>query len=411
MTEKNQIKYKLSNGITLLYDKIPGNKSFILSISALVGSRDDLHGKEGLAHFLEHQLFRRNQKHSYSKIAREFERTGTLYNAFTEHEMTVYFLKSLNEHFQKVYRLISDFIVCPVFDKRDYNKEKKIILEEIKSYQDDPEEFIFDLGNELLYPKHPLGNIITGTEKSLSKIELNDLEEFYEKHYYPENIILSFVGDLPFELVRDLSEEIFQNYYKTKSEKSQKKLPENSPKTKSLKKPIEQSHVLLLKRFDNIDVDYILKLRLLSYFLGESPSSLVYSNLREKSGLVYNTFSNLEQYTDTSALQIYFATDKNSIEKSLKLIDDITKKINEKKISKELFVISKNAMIAQHIYKLELPYEKMMNNIREIQLDGNFAFKDDFIEKMKKLKFEEFAEFASEAFSTNEWSKIELLQK
>ena len=178
MTENSQIQHKLTNGITLLYDRIPGNKSFILSISALAGSRDDFPGKEGLAHFVEHQLFRRNQKNSYSKIAREFERTGTLYNAFTEHELTMFFLKSLNEHFEKVYTLLTDFIVCPVFDSKDYAKEKKIILEEIKSYQDDPEEFIFDLGNEVLYPKNPLGGIITGTEKSVENIALNDIEQF-----------------------------------------------------------------------------------------------------------------------------------------------------------------------------------------------------------------------------------------
>lgn len=397
--------------MTLLYDRIPGNKSFILSIAVLAGSRDDFQGKEGLAHFVEHQLFRRNKKNSYSKIAREFERTGTLYNAFTEHELTVYYLKSLNEHFSKVYGLITDFIVCPVFDKKDFQKEKKIILEEIKSYQDDPEEFIFDLGNEVLFPKHPLGSIITGSEKSLELIELSDVEEFFEEKYFPENIVLAFVGDLPFELVRDKSEEIFANYSKKITKRKIHDLPPNKSTSKVIKKSIEQSHTLLLKRFDSIDPDSILKLRLLSYYLGESPSSMIYNNLREKSGLAYNAFSNLEQYTDTSALQVYFATDKDNISKSIQIIDDILKKIKEKKISKELFQISKSAMIAQHIYKLEIPYEKMMNNIREIQLDGNFTFKDDFIDNMKKLKLIDFSDFAANLLSDDNWSKVQLIQR
>lgn len=411
MSDINQIQHKLSNGITLLYDRIPGNKSFILSIAVMVGSRDDLPEKGGLAHFVEHQLFRRNQKYSYSKIAREFERTGTLYNAFTEHEMTLFFLKSLNEHFEKVYSLLTDFIICPVFDQKDFLKEKKIILEEIKSYQDDPEEFIFDLGNEVLFPNHPLGGIITGTEKSVNNIELSDIENFFENKYYPENLAISFVGDLSFEKVLEISEKIFGNYAKLKNPRNNPKLPKFTAKTKTIKKSIEQSHLLLLKRFDNLDAEFILKMRLLSYYLGESPSSLVYNKLREKSGLAYNAFSNLEQLTDSSYLQIYFATDKENINKSMIIIDDILRKINDKKISKDLFVISKSAMIAQHIYKMELPYEKMMNNIREIQLNGNFAFRDDFIEKMKKIKFEDFREFASEVLGTENWSRVQLLQR
>ncbi|OGU56955.1 MAG: hypothetical protein A2X64_05685 [Ignavibacteria bacterium GWF2_33_9] len=411
MFEENQIQYKLPNGITLLYDKVPGNKSFIISITTLAGSRDDFKGKSGLAHFVEHQLFRRNEKNSYSKIAREFERTGTLYNAFTEHEMTLFFLKSLNEHFEKVYRLLTDFFICPVFDAKDFQKEKKIILEEIKSYQDDPEEFIFDLGNEVLYPKNPLGGIITGTEKSIEKIEMEDIREFFEKYYFPENIVISFVGDIPFDQVRDISEKIFSDYSKPKTERVRAKLPENIVRSKVMKKSIEQSHILLLRRFDTVDAEFSLKMRLLSYCLGESPSSMVYHNLREKSGLVYNAFSNLEQYTDTNVLQLYFAIDKENIDKSMKILDEIEEKIKSKKISRELFTISKSAMIAQHIYKLEIPYEKMMNNVKEYQLNGNFVFRDDFIEKMKLIKYEEFSDFAAKIISEQDWSGVKLLQR
>lgn len=411
MIKNNLTQVELPNGIRLLYDNIPGYRSFILSISVLIGSRQDPKGKEGLAHFIEHQLFRRNQKYSYTKIAREFEKTGTLYNAFTEHEITVFYLKSLNENFNKVYHLLSDFIICPVFNKSDYLKEKKIILEEIKSYQDDPEEYIFDLGNEIVYPKHPLGRLITGTEKTLENISLDDLITHFNTYYNSKNIVISLVGDIPFEQFYEITAEIFNDFKSGEEVTNSEKLPPIKTKEKIYRKNIEQSHILLLKRIDDISPDYILKLKLLSYFLGESPSSLIYHSLREKSALVYNIFSNLEQYKDTNVLQIYFATDKEQIEKSFKILDNIFQKIIDKKVSKELFQISKNAMIAQHIYKMELPYERMMNDIRAIQLNESYSYISHFIDKIKSISFNEFIQFSSNLLSQNDWSKVQFLQK
>jgi len=262
MKESTITQTKLPNGIRLIYDQVPNYRSFILSISVLIGSRQDPKGKEGLAHFIEHQLFRRNQKYSYTKIAREFERTGTLYNAFTEHEITVFYLKSLNENFEKVYQLLSDFIVCPVFNKNDFLKEKKIILEEIKSYQDDPEEFIFDIGNQIVYPKHSLGRLITGTEKTLENISLDDIIAHFSTYYNSNNIVISLVGDIPYDRFYDISYKIFQDFKVGDELKENEKLPPIKIYEKTFRKTIEQSHVLMLKRIDNTDPNNILKLQL-----------------------------------------------------------------------------------------------------------------------------------------------------
>lgn len=411
MEDSNQKLVVLPNGLRLLYEHLPNYKSFILSISVLAGSRQDPNKKEGLAHFVEHQLFRRNENYTNTQIAKEFERTGTLYNAFTEHEITVFYLKSLNENFTKVYTLLTDFFVKPVFNEKDFEKEKKIILEEIKSYYDDPEELIFDLGNEIIYPKHSLGRLITGTEKTLENITLQDIKQFFNQYYTSTNILISFIGNIPFEQFFELSSKIFSDFPSAEIPKKTEKLPTFTPKSKILKKSIEQSHILMLKRIDNVEPDLILNLKLLSYFLGESPSSMIYNQLREKSALVYNSFTNLEQYIDTNVLQIYFATDKNKLDKSFEIIDEIFNKIKNGKISKDLFNISKNAMVAQHIYKIELPFEKMMNTLRSIQLNEKYPLNDNFISKLKLIKFEEFLEFSKAIISENSWSKVEILQR
>lgn len=407
---QNKKVVSLSNGITLIHEQINHGNSFMLSITANAGSRDDFEGKDGLAHFVEHILFRRNKKQTNTQLAKEFEKTGTVYNAFTEQEATTFYLKGLNEKFVQVFKLISRFFVCPIFEKKDFEKEKTIIVEEIRSYQDDPEEYILDLGNEALFPKHPLGKMITGTEKSLKKIELTDIENFFKLNYVASNLIISFVGNIDFDIVQKVADENLSQIEPREIHKTIQPLPQNVIAEKIVKRSLEQSHILSQIRIDNLDENNFTKLKLLSYYLSESPSSVIYNQLREKYGLVYNVFTNVEQFAETSILQLYYATQLDNLEKSERIINDIFKKIQDKKINKELFNLSKSALIAQHIYRMESPYEIMIHNLKEWIYDGKYAY-NNFIPKIKQVNLDDFAEFSSNLLSNCNWSVVKLLQR
>jgi predicted Zn-dependent peptidase len=400
----------LPNHIKLIYDYVPSLKSFSLGISVMVGSREDPLEKPGIAHFLEHQLFRRNLHRTSTQTSKEFERTGTINNAFTESEYTVYFIKSLNNNFKKVFQLLADFFLCPVFDERDFKKEQKIILEEIKSYQDDPEENIFDLGNSLAFSHHTLGNPIAGTVKSVSHFKQNDIYDFFKRYYSSDNIVISYSGSHPIEFVRNFAFELFKDFSNHTPTQVRTPLPNNTIDKLIINRKIEQSHILLLKRFDNIDSDFVLKLKLLNYILGEGPSSFINQNIREKQAISYSAFSLVEHFTDTNLIEIYFATDKKAISKTKDLLNEIFEKITNKKISKQLFAISKNALLAQNIYKSESSYERMLNNIRLYQLDGNFEFDRDFQKNLNAIDYAEFLDWASNIFADNKFSEVQILQ-
>lgn len=408
-TEQLQI-IELQNNIKLIYDYMPALKSFSLGISVMVGSREDPFDKPGVAHFVEHQLFRRNMHRTSTQTTREFERTGTINNAFTESEYTVFFIKSLNENFKKVFKLLADFILCPIFDQRDFRKEQKIILEEVKSYQDDPEEYIFDLGNSLVFPNHTLGNPIAGTIESVSHFQQDDISNFFEKFYFADNIVLSYSGSHSIDEISDFANELFKDFKNHNDKFKRQALPNYTVDNLVIKRKIEQSHILLLKRFDNIAPDYIMNLKLLNYIIGEGPSSFINQNIRERQAIAYSAFSTIEHFTDTNLMQIYFATDKKAIAKSKDLLTDIFEKISNRKISRDLFAISKNALLAQNIYKTETTYERMLNNIRLYQLDGNLDYDRNFIKNIKAIKYDEFLLWASDLFKDNKFSEVQILQ-
>jgi len=399
----------LPNGIKLIYNYFPGIKSFVLSITSLAGSRQDFEGKDGLAHFVEHILFRRNRDFTNSQLAREFEKTGTIYNAFTEQELTCFYLKGLNEKFEEVFNLISKFFTCPVFDKKDFEKERKIILEEIRSYEDDPEEYILDVGNELIFPNHPLGRHITGTEESLMKITLDDIQKYFYEYYSPNNLLVAYVGNLPFNQIEDM---VIRKLGELKPHPVAiqiNDIPENVIPLMDLTRDLEQSHFLYQMRIDNLTESELPMLKIFSYYLSESPSSIVYNSLREKTGLVYNVFTNVEQFSDTNVLQLYYATQKTNFDKAQKLLDDIFDKIKNGKLNKSLFQLSKGALKAQHIYRLEIPYEIMMNNIRIEYLNGKYLY-NNFIEQIDSINFEKFRQFTMDLLSKHQWSVVRLLQ-
>lgn len=375
----------------------------------MAGSRQDFEGKDGLAHFVEHILFRRNAEFNYAQLARQFEKTGTIYNAFTEQELTCFYLKGLNEKFADVFNLISKFFVCPLFEQKDFDKEKRIILEEIKSYEDDPEEYILDIGNELIFPNHPLGRLITGNSQSVMNINLEDIKVYFKNYYSPNNLVVAFVGNIPFEQVAETVNaklgELIPQPLKTQNIE----LPENFIAQKDILRDLEQSHFLYQMRVDKLTDNQLPMLKLLSYYLSESPSSQIYNSLREKSGLVYNVFTNVEQFSDTNVLQLYYATQKSNYTKAQKLLDTIFEKIKLGKLNKTLFQLSKVALKAQHIYRLEIPYEIMMNDIRTEYLNGRYLY-NNFLEQLDSITYDEFSQFASNLISQNNWSLVRLLQ-
>ncbi|MFN3781424.1 MAG: M16 family metallopeptidase, partial [Candidatus Kapaibacteriota bacterium] len=299
----------LDNQILVITEKIPYFNSFALGIGVRAGSRDDFVGKEGISHFLEHCVFRRTKNYESKQINELFEKYGAYANAFTTKEYTTYYVRALNDNFEKVWNLMKEIVFEPKFDKKDIAKEKSIVKEEVRSYTEDPEEEIFDITDKYLFKHSRLSHPIVGTIRSLSNIGIEDLNHFYEKHYIPSQIVITYVGGFTHdEIVELVNREI--NIRPPRVEPHDRDKITIKPLTfhKNLKRQFLQCHISIAKILPNLSTRERYICAIANLLLGDCSSSRLYKSLREKSGLVYNVFSILTTYSDCSAVYIYSTT-------------------------------------------------------------------------------------------------------
>ena len=206
----NYNKTVLNNGIRVISEEIPYVRSVSIGVWISVGSRDENEKNNGVTHLIEHMVFKGTKKRTARMIAQSLESVGGYLNAFTSKEHTCYYARVLDEHIEKAVDVLSDLILHPEFDKYELEKEKAIILEEIKNYEDEPDEIIHDEFEKLLFNPHPLGYNILGTRESLENLDRKEIENYKRKHYSSDNIIICAAGNIPHQKLVDLSYKYFE---------------------------------------------------------------------------------------------------------------------------------------------------------------------------------------------------------
>jgi predicted Zn-dependent peptidase len=216
VSKGNYNKSVLENGLTIVSEFVPEIGSFSAGICINVGSRNDIKSKEGIAHFMEHAAFRHTKNRTSKQIANEFETLGAYSNAFTTKELTCFYVRAIKEHFAKTFEILSDITLNTIFVEQEIEKEKLIIIEEIKSYEDDPEEYICDLADTLVFAGSSLAPPIVGTQNSVSNISFGDLEKFHKNYYCPANITISVAGNILHNDIVALTKKYFNSNSKWK---------------------------------------------------------------------------------------------------------------------------------------------------------------------------------------------------
>lgn len=318
---------KLHSGLEIITEQLTETGSFALGIYVKAGAVDNNSGQEGIAHALEHIVFRRSAKNQEDSITEKFERIGAYINAFTSNEYTCFYVRALNEHFEKTFELLSDLVLNAHFTDADVEKEKDIILEEINSAIDEPEELIFDTADELIFGGHPYGNSILGTEKTLKNISAKDLHKFHEEYYVPSNILLVTVSNLPKEEIYKIANKNIQLPTKNIAQHQKTEFLNISKHTenhsKIMNQDLSQTHILSGRLFDAKYRDIAV---LSSVILGDGMSSRLYRSIREDSGLAYSIFSTVQAYSNAGIFYIYSACNPK---KSEKLMKEIKKNIDK----------------------------------------------------------------------------------
>ncbi len=398
---------KLDNQILVITEKIPYFNSFALGIGVRAGSRDDFVGKEGISHFLEHCVFRRTKNYESKQINELFEKYGAYANAFTTKEYTTYYVRALNDNFEKVWNLMKEIVFEPKFDKKDISKEKSIVKEEVRSYTEDPEEEIFDITDKYLFRHSRLSHPIVGTIHSLSNIGIEDLINFYERHYLPSQIVISYVGGFTHDVIVDFVNRNTNTSF-LKAEHHVRDKISFKPMTfhKKLKRQFLQTHISIAKVLPNLPTRERYICALANLLLGDCSSSRLYRCLREKSGLVYNVFSIFTSYSDCSAVYIYSTTNPSKSSKTVDRTYNELETLHKFGFSESELILAKEQIKSSTIMALENYSERLQGIIKSKLVFGEYESLPETISTIDSISLDELNNFIQKYFEPNSWSSI-----
>lgn len=388
--------FTLPNGLRVVHRQSRSDVAYCgLTINA--GTRDEAAAEHGIAHFVEHMLFKGTKKHSAHFINNRLESVGGELNAFTTKEETAVHATILKNDLEKALELIADMVFAPTFPEKEAQKERLVILDEINSYKDNPSEQIFDDFEERLFPGSTLGRPILGNEKSLNNIQAKQLHNFIQKHYNPQDMVLSVVGKQGLQRIEQLALKYF-----TQPEREQEKTLRSLPGAyklfrETVSRKTFQSHCVMGTRAYSLHDPRRIGLALLNNYLGGPASnSLLNTILREKHGLVYTIETNYTTYADCGALTIYFGTDKNKVEKCRTLVFKELEKLYKQPLPHLQLHRIKKQLLGQLAIAADNGEAQMLNQAKSILVFNKVETNKQLAEKIEALSAQQLQEIAAD---------------
>ncbi len=313
-------KEVLDNGLRVVTERIPSVRSVSIGVWVDVGSRDEQRGEEGLSHFIEHMVFKGTRRRSAEAISREIDALGGELNAFTSREGTTFYAKVLDEHIGQGIDLLADIFHHSRFDSREVTKEKKVVLEEIRMVEDDPEDYLHDLHTKNALRTHPLGRPILGEVATIEGLRRSQLLAFRARHYRPSQVVVAVAGNFAFApAMKQLARAFGGPWGKTAS--PARRLPPTITGGVHVRpKALEQVHMCLgLKGVSQSDKDRY-GVYALNAILGGGVSSRLFQEVREKRGLAYSIYSSVLCFSDSGLLTVYAGVRPDAASRVLGLI-------------------------------------------------------------------------------------------
>jgi predicted Zn-dependent peptidase len=336
-------------------------QSISLGVWIKVGGRYESKVNKGIAHFLEHLLFKGSKKYSCRKIKESIEGVGGSLNGFTSEELTCYLVKIPSCYLELALDILADMVVNPLLSLPEIEKEKTVILEEIKMYKDLPQSYVNELLDGLLWPNQPLGLPVIGTVDSVNSICKQELSLFQKRYYIPSNIVVSAAGLLEYDkLIRYAREAFPETQLQQAHRFPAVRLEQNAPRLKVLDKDTEQTHLAL--GFNSFRRDHPLRhaLGILHIILGANMSSRLFNELREKRGLAYEIGTQLRYFHDTGSLNVHAGIDNQKVVDALSLILKEFNKTKVKLVKPDEFRRAKEFYVGQLMLSLEDTLDHML---------------------------------------------------
>lgn len=390
---------KLKNGLRIIHMPFPSEISYC-GIVVNTGARDEYNDEHGMAHFVEHLLFKGTRKRRAHHISSRMENVGGELNAYTTKEETFIYSTFLSEHFDRATELLSDIVFNSVFPGNQIQKEREVILDEINSYIDSPSELIYDDFENLIFRNNDIGHYILGEPQTLKKFDEQKIKDFVARQYQPSNMVFFSLGKTPFSKVMKLCEK----YFKFESDDSHALKTRMQPVvaasgTVKMRKDTAQAHVMTGIRSYDMFHPQRNTLYLLNHILGGGViNSRLNNALREKNGLVYHVESNLASYTDTGFFAIYFACDHKYVKRCLKLLKKEIELLKNKPLT------SLQLITAKRQYKGQLGIAFENNETVALRMAKSFLHFDryfslqDLFERIDAVAAADLQEAANQLF-------------
>lgn len=398
--------HTLQNGIRVLHKPTISNISHACIIIN-AGSRDEGESKDGLAHFIEHLLFKKTVKRSTNQILNRLELVGADLNAYTTKEYTCVHASFLKPHLVRSLDLFEDIVFHSVFPEDEMAKEKEVILDEISSYHDQPDEAINDDFEDLLFEGHNLGRNILGTTETVQNFTQNDIKEFLRSNYRTDEIIIGVCGDYPFKNIIRVIEKLFCKIASNKNERKRTALNKYYPKQLNFTKPINQSHCVIGNRAYAMHHPDKVGLLLLNNILGGTGmSSRLNLEIREKYGIAYTIESNYTPMSDTGIFSIYLGTDAEKMPKALKLVDRELKRLRDQKLGPLQLNQAKQKFIGQIALGEENRMGLIISMSKSLLDYGKVDSLEEVFAKINKVSSAQLMKIANEMFDPGSLSRM-----
>ncbi len=393
-------KDTLSNGIRVVSESMPKVRSVSIGIWVKVGSRHEQPEVGGVSHFIEHMFFKGTRKRTAKDIATEIDSLGGEMNAFTSQETTTYYVKVLDEHLAAGIDILSDILLGSKFDPQEMEKERKVILEEIKMVEDTPDDYIHELFTGTVWQGNPLGRPILGTKETIKALKHKDVLAYIEQNYCPGDMVISVAGNFEHDRLIEILESAFGSLSR-KGSSRQEAPPEFRREILVKKKQLEQVQICLGCKGLHYSHDDRYTVLALNAVLGNSMSSRLFQEVREQNALAYSIYSYVTAYRDAGLVTVYAGTDPANAIQALKLIIKEIRKLRDEGITPAEETRVKNQIKGNLVLSLETSNSHMSRIARQEIYFGKYLSMDEVIRSVDAVTAQDIDRLAKQLFRTD----------
>ncbi len=402
-------KTVLDNGIRVVTEYIPSVRSVSVGAWVEAGSRHESDTDAGMCHFIEHMVFKGTRTRRMHQIAERLESVGGYLNAFTTKEQTCYYARALDDHLDRAIDTVCDLILRPTFPVKEIEREKDVVVEEMKMYEDSAEDYAFDLLEGQLYKGDALGRPIIGFEKTVRSFTRERLFAFMDSHYTGNRIVVAAAGNLQHDRVVKLVVKALKGESLKTQQKQVHTIKKYAPTELLKKRPTQQAHLLIGTRAYDVNHEDRAALSVLNTIIGGGMSSLLNQNIREKYGYCYNIYSFCNMLADSGEFGVYMGTDPTKLKKSRRLIFRELDRMVDKEISPRRLNKAANQVKGSIILGLEGMGARMMRIARQELYYGRYFSLDEVMEDVDSVTASDLKRVAGDLFDPARFTTIELL--